>query len=558
MTNPKSLGKTPAQNTRQRVQSRSDKRRNTEFRRQEDISVRESEKRFREAFEHAPIGMVLTDLEGRFLHVNEAFCRITGYSREELLHGDLTFCKLTHPDDIDATRIEIDRLLSNTISSFFIENRCLRGDDELLWVRISMTLRYNDNQRPYQLVGLVDDISGRKKAEEALRQSRDELEERVRERTAELENRARQLVRLTTELTTAEQRERRRLAEILHDHLQQLLVAARMQIEQLREEEAPLSESRSPLNTVYETLNEAIASTRSLTQDLSPPVLYRGGLPAALKWLARDLEQKQKLNVRIHSADAVGDLPEALNVFLFTAARELLFNVVKHAGTPEAVVRLGREGHSVVMEISDDGRGFDVSDLQSGTDSSGFGLFSIRERIEFLDGEMTADSHPGGGSRFTVRVPLVDRKEFTGSPKAATRRLGPADETVDAAADRLTEIRVLLVDDHRVMREGLMTLLQGQDGLEVIGQADNGQHAIECVERLEPDVVTMDVSMPVMDGIEATRVIKQRWPKIRIIGLSMFEESELAAKMREAGADVYLSKTGPSGQLLKAIRNEPV
>ncbi len=556
MTNTKTFGKNPAQNPRQRTRSRPDKRQNTQFRRQDDISVRESEKRFREAFEHAPIGMVLIDLEGQFQHVNDAYCRITGYTREELLNRELNFRELTHPDDIDATLAEIDQLLINEISSFFIENRYLRSDGETLWVRVSMTLHRNDAGRPYQLVCLVDDISARKQAEEALRHSRDELEQRVRERTVELENRARQLVRLTTELTTAEQRERRRLAETLHDHLQQLLVAARMQIEQLREE-SNVSESRSPLDIVHETLNEAITSTRSLTQDLSPPVLYRGGLPAALKWLARDMHQKQQLKIRIHSTADVDDLPEALNVFLFTAARELLFNVVKHAGTPEAVVRLFRKKNAFFMEVSDKGRGFETSALLRGDTAVGFGLFSMRERIEFLGGELTVESHPGNGSRFMVKVPIIDQAEFLTSPaQTENRNPEPADAIASGAVTSQARIRVLLVDDHRVMREGLMTLLQGQDGMEVVGQADNGRHAIECIERFEPDVVTMDVSMPIMDGIEATRIIKQRWPKIRIIGLSMFEEAELAAKMHEAGADVYLSKTDPSAMLVKAIRDD--
>ena len=114
--------------------------------------------------------------------------------------------------------------------------------------------------------------------------------------------------------------------------------------------------------------------------------------------------------------------------------------------------------------------------------------------------------------------------------------------------------RVVLVDDHRLMREGLQALLEEQADIEVVGQAGNGAEAVQMAETLRPDVMVMDVLMPVMDGVEATRQIRATCPEVRIIGLSMFDEADMARKMLQAGAATYLPKAGPATELLAAIR----
>jgi DNA-binding NarL/FixJ family response regulator len=113
---------------------------------------------------------------------------------------------------------------------------------------------------------------------------------------------------------------------------------------------------------------------------------------------------------------------------------------------------------------------------------------------------------------------------------------------------------VLLVDDHHVMREGMTLLLAEEPDIQVVGEADNGKAALHLVSQLEPDVVVMDVSMPVMSGIEATRSIKRQYPRVRVIGLSMYEQDDLRDDMLQAGASAYLPKSGQSARLLAAIR----
>ena len=114
--------------------------------------------------------------------------------------------------------------------------------------------------------------------------------------------------------------------------------------------------------------------------------------------------------------------------------------------------------------------------------------------------------------------------------------------------------RVLIVDDHKIVREGLASLLNDQPDIEVIGQAGNGREAISMADRFHPDVIIMDVSMPVMNGDKAARQIKMLMPNTRIVALSMFEDDEIMQKMYQAGAERYVLKTAPSVKLIAAIR----
>ncbi len=125
---------------------------------------------------------------------------------------------------------------------------------------------------------------------------------------------------------------------------------------------------------------------------------------------------------------------------------------------------------------------------------------------------------------------------------------------VVTTTDKTRKIRVLLADDHQVVRDGLTRLLQGRLDIEVVGQAIDGMQAVEMALRLEPDVVLMDVNMPRLNGIEATRYIRSRLPGVRIVGLSAMAEEDIAAAMTFAGAADYLPKSAPLVVLISTIR----
>ena len=233
-----------------------------------------------------------------------------------------------------------------------------------------------------------------------------QAEERLRAANAATEERMIQLRAMATELTQAEQRERRRLAQALHDHLQQILVGARLKVG-LIQRRAGSQESGTWLKQLDDLLNEAITECRLLTTELSPPVLYEAGLAVALEWLASQIEKKYGLVVEVQADPGIDPLEETTRVFLFQAVHELLFNVVKHAGADRAWVRADRTAcGEVQIEVGDHGAGCDPARLKNhGGHGEGFGLFSICQRLELMGGRMEVESAPGKGTRVLIVVP---------------------------------------------------------------------------------------------------------------------------------------------------------
>ena len=392
----------------------------------------------------------------------------------------------------------------------------------------------------------------------ALEHARDDLERQVRERTAEITRRAEDLARLASELTLTEQRERRRLAVELHDNLQQLLVGTRFGLEALANRIG--DEHRESIGHLAELVDESIKASRSLTVALSPPVLFEGGLGAGLEWLGRWMGRQHGLEVEVFTDPEAVSEREDVRVLLYQAVRELLLNVVKHARTNRARVELERLDRGFLeVTVEDLGVGFDPEALRPGGAGSGggFGLFGIRERFSLLGGSVEVGSSPGEGTRIVLTAPgSQERPPYPGVAAAGNAAAAPAaDAPVEDAAPGTVALRVLLADDHVVMRHGLSTLLEGEPDIEVVGEASDGREAVQLAHRLQPDVILMDLSMPVMNGVEATRVISRELPAIRVIGLSMYEEADREAAIREAGASDYVVKSDPPAALLAAIRN---
>ncbi len=261
-----------------------------------------------------------------------------------------------------------------------------------------------------------------------LQSARDQLEEEVRTRTAELSRtadalrqeaqqqtqliedltvRAGQLRALAAELTLVQQRERRRMAKLLHDHLQQLLVGANIRVSMLgTSATAPVKRAADEIEKL---LVESIDATRALAMELSPPVLHDLGLPAGLEWLAQWMAGKHGLTVKLDIENPIPPLADDVKILLFESVRELLNNIVKHAHTASASVSLRRLGAGdLQITVSDSGLGFDPKERNSrGVTADGFGLFTIQERLDLLGGRMEIQSAPAEGSRFTLVAPAV-------------------------------------------------------------------------------------------------------------------------------------------------------
>ena len=297
-------------------------------------------------------------------------------------------------------------------------------------------------------------------------------------------------------------------------------------------------------------IQEALGQTRSLTGELSPPALQSGRLLPALEWLIRWVREKHHLTVHLTPPRVPLPLiPEDTAVILYQAIRECLLNTVKYAQVDEATVTVVAAAPTLTVTVADAGVGFDPTHLRvAGGTEGGFGLLGIRERLEGIGGRLEIASTLGSGSCVTLVAPLGR----TAMAPATSPPAVPAEaESGSRAARRL---RVLVVDDHAVVRRGFATLLAREPDLEVVGEAENGRQAIELTRQLNPDVILMDVSMPVMNGIDATRAILAEFPALRVIGLSMFEDPAQPEAMLKTGAVGFLSKSDSAEALLEAIR----
>lgn len=261
-----------------------------------------------------------------------------------------------------------------------------------------------------QVAILFNDVTASVQAETALRELNESLEMRVQERTREVRE-------LAGRLTLTELEERRRISQILHDDLQQLLYGIEMKLRQVETglptaSAAPLA---ADLRDALAWITKAITATRRLTVDLSPPILQKEGLADALEWLRRQMSELHGLEVTLEAAHGFYMADQDLRVLLFQVVRELLFNVAKHSGTKRATVRLEEAAGELVIHVIDAGAGFDVDEI-AGREGGhgGFGLFSVRERLGLVGGSLTVRTQPGDGTHIEIHAPPArDRRPGT-------------------------------------------------------------------------------------------------------------------------------------------------
>lgn len=365
-----------------------------------ELARRESEERFGALIDASAQMVWTTDTEGQFADDSPTWRDFTGQTFEQSKgRGWLT---AIHPDDRGAAEAGWQQALEEGL--LFKHNFRIRhaASETYRWTTArAVPLRTADGTvRGW--VGMNIDVSELKGAEESLRKANEALEERVR-----------QVRELARRLTMTEQEERRRISQILHDDLQQLLYAVRMKMTgiEARLDADESSAVRKAMHEVGSWLEKAITITRQLTVDFSPPILQEEGLADALEWLQSQMEELHGMKLTIEAQGEVDIPDEDVRVLLFQIVRELVFNVKKHAGVEQASVRLTKEDGQLAIHVIDEGVGFDVDAKVQEQQNGGFGLFSVRERLSLLDGRLEISSDPGSGTRVSIFVPFDNESD---------------------------------------------------------------------------------------------------------------------------------------------------
>jgi PAS domain S-box-containing protein len=516
-------------------------------------ALHESEERWRVTLESIGDAVVATDASAVVTFINPVAADLLGRPLVEIMGRPLaevfTLVNEETRKDVDSP---IDRVIREGVVVGMANHTVLVRPD-------GTEVPIDDSAGPVRdhegrLIGAVlvfRNISERKRSELQAQRWNAELEARVRERTGELVKSQERLRTLASQLNLTEQRERRRLAGDLHDYLAQLLALIRIKLGQALQrlnDKAP--EVRSALTEMDALLQQSLQYARTLMAQLSPSVLQDLGLIPAIHWLAEQMVQ-QGLTVEVRVlTDAQPGFSEHQSDLLFQALRELLTNIVKHAGVSSAVVTVSKQDHDTwLITVEDTGAGFDLKAVQYLPSGEHFGLFSIQERMEAMSGWCRIHSVPGEGT--TVELGLA------ATPADATPNLhfsrtgaGVVDPPRAAVPPRW---RVLLVDDHAMVRQGLRSILETYSDLEIIGEAADGLEAVESALSTQPDVVVMDINLPKLNGIDATKRIKSHAPKAVVIALSVQHSAQILDAVMDAGAAALLSKEQATADLYRTI-----
>ena len=337
-------------------------------RKQAEKVLRESEERFRNIFEEAPIGMSVVGMDGTLLQVNKAFCEMLGYGEQELIARTLS--DITHPDDVGKDGLLAAQMLKGAITSYKVEKRYLRKNRETLWADLTATvIRDHSGQAIYGLV-MLENIIERKRAKL--------LEE-----------------------------ERHHVAYELHDGLAQVAVSAHQPLQAFASHYRPHSpQARQELDQALTLAQRSVREARRLIAGLRPTALDDFGLATALRL---QVEAQRTDGWTITYGETLGSerLPTTIETTLFGVAQEALTNARKHASTTRARLSLERHRSTVRLEVQDWGCGFEpLAVLQEASLGEHVGLREMQERVELVGGHLMISSRPGDGTLVVAEVPL--------------------------------------------------------------------------------------------------------------------------------------------------------
>ena len=353
-------------------------------RKQAEEALRQSERRFRNYFEQGLIGMAVTSVDKRWLEVNDRLCEMMGCSKEELLQR--TWTEITFPEDLEPNYRLFDQLLAGTIDHFTLNKRYFKKDGSILYATIHTRAFREEDGTIDHIVTLVEDITARKRAEEALRRERRTLQYMLQ----------------------SSDHERQLIAYDIHDGLAQELAGAIMQFQIYDQfKDTKPDEAGKAYQCGITLLQHSHVETRRLISGVRPPILDESGVVAAIAHLVHDPAFDQGPKIEFRRKVHFRRLAPVLENVIYRIVQEGLTNACNHSQSNKILVRLVQRGDRLRIEIRDWGIGFDPTTVPE----SCFGLQGIRQRARLLRGTCHIRSAPGEGSAVRVELPIVALEE---------------------------------------------------------------------------------------------------------------------------------------------------
>ncbi|MEN6403792.1 MAG: PAS domain S-box protein [Armatimonadia bacterium] len=356
--------------------------------RQKDADLQQHERQYRDLVENVDSIVIRISPDGTINFCNSYACQFFGYKPQELIGKKLTD---TIVPPVDSTGADLETRMANILAEpekyRSQENENVTRKGERVWVMWRNEPVYDEAGEFRELLSIGNDLTEHKRTEQQLLDYQNKLRS------------------LALQLSLAEEQERHRISDAIHDDIVQDLAFTKMQLAMLGKK--PLRAEVAPVvQELYDGVVDVIQRLRTLSFELSPSVLYRLGLAAAAEWLTERVVERSrfKAHVEAHLGDA--EIPQELQVTAYQCLRELLTNAAKHSKAKKVLVSLDAQNGTLMIEVRDDGIGFDPQQVRPPNAGGGYGLFSLQERLTHLGGRLIIESAPGEGARFLLIVPL--------------------------------------------------------------------------------------------------------------------------------------------------------
>jgi PAS domain S-box-containing protein len=443
----------------------------------------------------------MLDPHGKVTSWNHGAERMKGYRAAEIIGKH--FSCFYPEEDVRAGKPQRELAITAREGTYEEEGWRLRKDGSRFWANVVITALRDHRGALVGFAKITRDITERMRADEAQRE-------------------------LSVKLMRMQDEERRKISRELHDITGPVMSSVLMNLAVVERDTAVLSEqSRAALREAEALARRCTSDIRTMSYLLHPPPLTEVGLAAAVQWFLDGFSQHTGIDTHLEAPADLGRLPDETEISLFRVVQECLTNIHKHAHSRTATVRMQIANEKLTLEVIDQGKGF------AHEFAEGFGIKGMRERLYELGGSLKIAS-TAAGTTVRATLPLADRPKVANTAAKAKARL-------------------LLVDDHEIVRQGLASLLQGVDGFEICGQAATGEDAIREADRSTPDIVIMDLRLPGIDGLQATRSILKAHPGTDVLIFTVDESEQVLREALKAGARGCLTKTDAGSSLLSML-----